>query len=115
MFIFWLAAAGTSRLNCNDLCNACSSWDYGDGLYFGDLACACGSGYYWWKKRAMSPAPKKGLLEARRVRHTTAGGTWEARTAMDAIMVYVPFPLLNLRSCFIENKDPCLFVLVLES
>lgn len=87
LFIFWLAAAATSRLNCNDLCNACPG---ASDVYFDDLSCTCLSDYYWWyKKRSMSPAPKSGLLETRRTRNSTPTGKGAARISLDAIMVYV--------------------------
>jgi hypothetical protein len=96
MLIFWLAAAATSKLNCNDYCNACS--DYSQ-LEWNNLLCYCLGNYVdSLVKRDTSPAPQglAGLLEPRRSRdggssNQSSGqklGTVAARTAMNAIMTY---------------------------
>lgn len=101
MLIFWLAAAGASRLTCNDYCDACFD---ASTVEWNNLLCYCfgndpngitdGSDI---SKRDISPAPPglRGLLEPRRSHggssHGDSGGTHgtvAARTAMDAFMVY---------------------------
>ncbi|KAL8702084.1 MAG: hypothetical protein Q9201_004586 [Fulgogasparrea decipioides] len=83
MFIIWIAAAGVSQYDCNDLCNACSgaSEVWTSGLY-----CYC----YYISKRDQSPAPR-GLaksIEERGYHHRGLGSSRVAgKTALDSIMV----------------------------
>ena len=107
-FIFWIAAAGTSHLNCQDLCSACDAW--GGTVYLDSLYCTCYSSYdVIYKKRNLSPNPNPGLsagLQKRRSRYSSAGratGTLVAREALDAILVYVSLSISSRRhffSCF---------------
>ena len=84
LLILWLAAAASSRYNCNDLCNACAG--YSD-LYYDNLLCYCFDGVF---KRDQSPAPS-GILDARRLRNSdSANGhaaAADARKAFDSLMV----------------------------
>ena len=90
LFVFWLSAAATARYNCNDLCNACG-WD---SVSFDGLDCVCYGTDYWYEKRGMSPK-QSGLLQPRRAKSSaTPAGTGAAKTALDALMTYVP--LLSL-------------------
>lgn len=82
MFIIWIAAAGVSQYNCNDLCGACSGYDdvWADGLY-----CVCSFFY----KRDQSPAPK-GLARSIQERATHRGpalGRVAGKTALNSIIV----------------------------
>ncbi|KAL8733516.1 MAG: hypothetical protein Q9181_003564 [Wetmoreana brouardii] len=83
MFIIWIAAAGVSRYNCNDLCNACSGYDL---VWADDLSCSC----YYVYKRDQSPAPK-GLarsIEERAYHRRGPGASRVAgKTALNSIMV----------------------------
>ncbi|KAL8946709.1 MAG: hypothetical protein Q9222_006933 [Ikaeria aurantiellina] len=88
MFIIWIAAAGVSKYNCNDLCSACSGYDE---VWSGGLDCLCDGWLYY--KRDQSPAPK-GLIargvEKRRYRsHGPAASKYGAKIAFDALMVQV--------------------------
>ncbi|KAI4145321.1 MAG: hypothetical protein L6R39_003840, partial [Caloplaca ligustica] len=86
MFIIWIAAAGVSQYNCNDLCNACSGYSE---VWASGLDCYCGGGYYWYK-RDQSPAPA-GLarsLQERAYRGSKPGaGKVAGKTALNSIMV----------------------------
>lgn len=102
MFVFWIAAAATSRFGCSDLCDACANL-----LLEYNLECPCQVTLYDtypyanpYDKRDMSPAPRglAGALEARRVGSSSSRGSRyvaahrndsiKARTAFDALMVY---------------------------
>ncbi|KAL8901651.1 MAG: hypothetical protein Q9207_005092 [Kuettlingeria erythrocarpa] len=85
MFIIWIAAAGVSQYDCNDLCNACSGFDQ---VWASGLNCYCGSYYDFYYKRDQSPAPA-GLaqsLEKRRSRHSSSSKA-VGRIALSSIMV----------------------------
>lgn len=86
MFIIWIAAAATSPLNCDDLCNACPNDRFITyTLAYDNLWCACAVDYLignLFKRRA--------TLESRRLRnldprHKT--GILAAKTAINALMV----------------------------
>lgn len=95
MFIFWIAAAGTSKLSCDDYCKACSDWPSVD---WNGLFCICGLSLSDIYKRDTSPAMQglRGILEPRRSRgssHSSSdkAGTVTGSTAGNAIMTYVFF------------------------
>lgn len=86
MFIIWIAAAATSPLNCNDLCDACPN-DRAITYYvtYDNLWCACRVEYLLGNifKRSNS-------LESRRQRNLDPrhkAGVIAAKTAINAIMV----------------------------
>lgn len=85
MFIIWIAAAGVSQYNCNDLCTACAGYDE---VWSGGLDCICDS--YVIYKRDQSPAPK-GLartIEERAYRNKGPGASRVAgKIAVDSSMV----------------------------
>lgn len=85
MFVFWLAASASSRLNCDDLCHACpllASLQY-DNLY---CTCVYVPGIIF--KRDTAPASQGfSTLEARRARKTHVGSL-AARSAIDSILTY---------------------------
>ena len=107
MFILWIAAAGTAKLNCNDYCKACSDLE---GVAWNNLLCYCYDNALGDLAdiftRDTSPAPKGlgALLETRRSycvcsKYSGSGSdadnggkvaTVAARTALNAIMVYAP-------------------------
>ncbi|KAL6716667.1 hypothetical protein ACLMJK_006235 [Lecanora helva] len=96
LFIFWLAAAASSRYNCNDLCNACSDFST---VYYDNLFCYCFNGDDGFFKRDQSPVPRSDLEKRRVVQHNSdsASGyaaTADARKAFDAIMVLIFFACL---------------------
>ena len=103
MFILWIAAAGTSTLDCDDYCNACSGWGE---VVWDNLRCDCYVSVFddYFFKRNISPAPRglAGPLEPRYTRgYRRSGariGSLSARTAFDALMVYV-FPLSSPFPC----------------
>lgn len=116
MFIFWIAAAGTSKLNCKDYCKSCSGSPYVD---WNDMFCYCFGdtdvNLSDFLKRDMSPAPQGlgGLLEPRRSRYSGGSGSSSGRsgknvivalrTAGDAIMTYV-FEFCRRRNRFAKKK-----------
>ncbi|KAI4176060.1 MAG: hypothetical protein LQ343_001343 [Gyalolechia ehrenbergii] len=86
MWIIWIAAAGVSTYNCNDLCSACSQ---ASELWANGLYCICDS--YFWYKRDQSPAPKAGLarsLQERAYRsfHGPGAGRVAGKVALDSII-----------------------------
>ena len=81
LFIFWLAAAATNNLDCDDLCNACN-WS---NVVYGQGICYC---LLFKEKRAMSPNPAKSLLGKRDLIGVNRG-TVEGTVALDAIMTCV--------------------------
>ncbi|KAL8792630.1 MAG: hypothetical protein Q9195_004758 [Heterodermia aff. obscurata] len=96
-FVFWIAAAGTSHLSCQDLCSACDAW--GGEVWFDSLACNCYSAIddIFFEKRQLSPNPNLGLsggLQKRRSRYSSAAratGTLVAREAFDGLLVALFF------------------------
>lgn len=86
MWIIWVAAAGTTTLGCNDLCDACSA------LYSAnDLYCTCSGATYQWDKRDQSPAPAAVLARSLHERaygksHKFGGGRVAGRVALDSII-----------------------------
>ncbi|KAL8714515.1 MAG: hypothetical protein Q9220_001463 [cf. Caloplaca sp. 1 TL-2023] len=87
MFIIWIAAAGVSKYNCDDLCSACSGYEE---VWSGGLNCLC-DGWLYYNKRDQSPAPKgpfaRGLEKRRRRSHGPGASKIDAKIAFDAIMV----------------------------
>ncbi|KAI4199079.1 MAG: hypothetical protein LQ350_004834 [Teloschistes chrysophthalmus] len=82
MFIIWIAAAGVSQYDCNDLCNACSGFDtvWADNLY-----CTC----YFVYKRDQSPVRRElaRSVQERATRRGPALGRVAGKTALNAIIV----------------------------
>ncbi|KAI4112712.1 MAG: hypothetical protein LQ338_008282 [Usnochroma carphineum] len=85
MFLIWIAAAGISPYNCNDICSACARYDE---VWAGGLDCLCETYFYY--KRDQSPVPT-GLarsIEKRRYQGYKLGaGKAAGRIALDSIMV----------------------------
>lgn len=87
LLILWIAAAATSRYNCDDLCNACN----GGGGYvnYGNLDCTC----FVFYKRDTTPWTKS-PLEARSQktrRDDSSGSVNDTRTAFDSILTSVAY------------------------
>ncbi|KAL8688031.1 MAG: hypothetical protein Q9218_005955 [Villophora microphyllina] len=83
MFIIWIAAAGVSRYNCNDLCSACSGYNH---VWADGLDCLC----YYYYKRDQSPVPKglaRSIEERAYHRRGPGAGKVAGKTALNAIMV----------------------------
>lgn len=86
MFALWLAAAMTSKLNCKDLCNACSSEAT---VNHGNLTCRC---FISVGEPENPPAPKGGLqVRDAKSSQGSLGTGWMSvlKQDLDVVLTYV--------------------------